>query len=152
MWNGERRIDIRQYNGALPTKTGASLTPSRFRLLMSAKERLTSTLQSVIAGSEREEFEVHLGGMVFCYVKSPFRCVQIRKKYLDKNNELRYSPFGISLKTPQWEQFSVSSEIVDANFTDIRECVPCSLQPDHSNQLAALFCKECNPMNFIEDY
>ena len=150
-WKGQRRVDIRMYNGSNPTKTGISLTPSHFRMLVMNIGNLSDTFQEVLKQNQAT-LEVHLGGNTWAYTKSPYQCIQIRKKFM-KEGVLLYSPYGISLKAPEWNKLCEVIPMVDACFPDIKECVPCSFQNDHSNQLGALYCRECNPnMYNLEDY
>ena len=130
-WKGERRIDIRWHKHGHPTKTGVSLTPSRYRTLVKIMPILSQVLEDVIHKKE-EDFEFHLGGKVYAYVKTPFECVQIRPKY-KRAGEIRFSKFGVSLKKMKWENFCKLTEVIDANFSDIKNFIPCSYQESHCN-------------------
>jgi len=145
-WRGETRVDIRQYQGGYRTKKGVSLTPSRFRLLVQSLRRITDTLEEIIGGGA-SEYEYHLGGNVWVYAKAPYQAVQIRKKFL-RQGVLMHSPYGISLKSPQWQKLCEATTIIDANFPDIATTVPCIQQEDHRDQISLLWCLECCPNSY----
>ena len=106
-WKGERRVDFRQLDAnGYRTKFGIALNLSRFKNLLMCMDSLNNNFAEVVKGRD-VDFEMHLGGNIYTYVKSPFTCVQIRAKY-SKDGDMRYSYFkGISLKQDQWNSLVV---------------------------------------------
>jgi hypothetical protein len=140
-WGSQRRLDIRQHERGYPTKTGVSLTPSRFKTLTLNLKELSEALENVNQGKEAK-YEIHLGGNFWAYCANPYRCVQIRKRYFHDGQTLNGRP-GISLKTQQWEKFLEMIEIMGNRYTSLTEMVPCGMS--HENQEKMDDCLECNP-------
>ena len=135
-YQGELRFDIRKYSRKYPTKFGVSLNISKFRLLA---ENITPTTQALQEVIEKKDslFEYHIGNNVWVKVESPYAVVHIRKRAL-VNNQLYYTRYGISLKLGEWRKLVTSMEIVDANFSEIKNSIPCIYS--HDANLSALYC------------
>ena len=147
-FRGEERIDIRQRDSSgCRTKIGVALNLPRFKTMTLYLKELEAALESTLKGLQ-VDYERHLGGDFYVYVKSPFQCVQIRQKYL-KDGQMRYSAFrGISLKCDQFNSLVLLVEIMFSCHPRLAEIVPCIQRPDHTDWKVMSTCTECNPMRW----
>ena len=88
-WQGELRVDIREWDGFNPTKKGVSLTLSRWKVLFSYIPEIRQCMKNVSEGrKDKTEFKRESGGNVFVsYMKNGFPFVDIRQYWLPENQE-----------------------------------------------------------------
>ena len=105
-------VDIRYLNDDLRrTVKGLKLSISQFKAIVNNLSPIDEMFKKVRAQDllEDEELEInksiHLGGVVWMYITSPFQTVNIRKKYRHKSGELRAGRDGVSLKWITWQRF-----------------------------------------------
>lgn len=144
-------------NGEPNSTKCQTLTPSRWRIFNDNVDEVTSALEKIVRGEDIDH-KTHLGGNVFLSVKSPYRCVNVRKfengQYENNRDNVYATKFGVSLKSMQWN--NLKGILDEVNFhlpEELESIVPCYLSADHANQVGYLQCSECNPsgnssMNF----
>lgn len=137
-WKGELRVDIREWQDDKPTKKGIWLTLMRWKNLTDAIEYVDQTLQN------RQTYNTHLGGNVFCNVGKGSVCVDIRQ-FWKPENDVVPTRKGICLRPAEYSRLKELMPEIGRNLPELDAVVPCYLQSDHMNQLGALQCSECNP-------
>ena len=159
-WQGESRVDIRQWNGK-PTKKGVSLTLMRYLSLRDAIPELTQALDKVIDGAGESKLQRHLGRNVYASVGAPFVGVSLRQWFMPKDSQhnaedehLKLLPGkGIFLNRSEWLKFCEMDQEMDNHVPELKTTIRCFDRDDHMNQLGWLSCAECNPnSNFYGDY
>ena len=151
-WNGEMRIDIREYDdkvqGKIPTKKGISLPLHRWKLLVDSFEFLDQAL------SEQRDYSTHIGGNVYftLNVTNPFATViHIRQYFLPPNQtEVIPTKKGICLRLAEYEKLKDTASVIGDFVPELTSIVPCPYSSDHLNQLGFLRCSECNPDHCTE--
>ena len=135
-WKEELRVDLREWNGDVPTKKGISLTLLRYKNLIDGTETIDKALQ------DKESYQSHLGGNVYCTVNGS--CVDIRK-YWKPEEEVVPTKKGLCLRPFEYQRLKELITEIGLTLPELDAVVPCGLQSDHMNQLGALSCPECNP-------
>jgi hypothetical protein len=138
-WNGELRVDIREWNEGKPTKKGISLPLSRWKNLVNIFDQIDEAKKGGI------QFGQHLGGNVYCHLKSGY--VDVRK-YWKPAGESVPTKKGIFLRPDEYSELKVVAAEVGTVLPELDGVVPCIQQDDHMNQLGYLRCTECNPNDF----
>jgi hypothetical protein len=100
-----------------------------------------------LSGNRDLKYRAHIGGGHYASVTTGFRCVDLRKWYVPYGQtEIRPSKTGIALRLGEWEK--LRTQLVDSINSEhpvIGTALPCFMSTDHSNQEAALECRECYP-------
>lgn len=135
-WKEELRVDLREWNGNVPTKKGISLTLMRYKNFVEVTETVDKALL------DKESYERHLGGNVYCTVKGS--CVDIRQ-YWKPEEEVVPTKKGLCLRPLEYKRLKELITEVGQTLPELDTVVPCYLQGDHMNQLGMLSCTECNP-------
>ena len=138
-WQGEWRVDIREWKNNEPTKKGISLTLMSWKNLINQLEYLDKALEN------REYYQSHLGGNVYCKLYSV--CVDLRQ-YWKPEEEVVPTKKGICLKPIEYKLLKKHAVEIGKVLPELDAIVPCYLQSDHMNQIGALQCPECNPNDF----
>ena len=94
-------IDIRHYPGGYANKKGASLTPSRWMLLIDHIDVIDQKLEEVAKGVENVKFKVHLGNNIYATIASPYPILDIRQSFM-AGNKLVCTTRGVGLRRPGW--------------------------------------------------
>lgn len=92
------------------------------------------------------EYKSHLGGGLYCTVQSGCFSVHLRK-YFVPNDKIYPIPTkkGIALSLAEWRKLIVHLKTIREEFPDLSDAKPCYFDTFHSNQEAALSCRECYP-------
>ena len=72
-WQGELRVDIREWKDDKPTRKGISLTLMRWKNWLDQLEYADKALEN------KPSYMYHLGGNVFCKIGENSVCVDIRQ-------------------------------------------------------------------------
>ena len=160
--NGETGVEIWQWEercGALvKTDRGVRLSLSRFKLLMECAEEIDNALNELKAGNEAVDFSRHLGGNLYVTV-SKYHCVNLRFWYHPNPGEgalakdLRPTKGGIAFVDSyqggyEWSKLKDVFKETLFLLPEINDTIPCCDSSDHSNQMGALMCGECNPNTY----
>ena len=155
-FQNENCVDIRYLNSSLcRTKRGLSLPMQQFKAIVNNIPLFDETFKKMrdVLRPEDEKINVstHLGGKRWMYIQFPFETVNIRQKYLNKDNEPRVDKMqGISLKWTAWRKFVTACQtIVDGNI-NIRNCQPC--ESTHDSQKEFMLCSNCHPYEHSNYY
>jgi hypothetical protein len=84
----------------------------------------------------------HLGGEWFATTNTDHFNVQLRRYYLNTQQEMKPSQEGIALRLPEWDQLM---ELVKSITKKFPNATPCWLQADHADSVVYQNCKECVP-------
>ena len=146
-------IDIGQWwtdiSGALkPTRRGVTMPLKRYVILRDSLEKLSNDLNAVCLGKNMNS-KIHLGANMFASVQSPYRCVNLRQWFQDKNGVNRPGN-GVSLTVPMWDKFLLADAGLYTVLPRLNNTLRCMEEADHSNQLGFLKCSECNPESFMD--
>ena len=116
------------------------LSAQRYGKLKSVLAELHHSLLNIDQSPVKTYF--YLGGNIYAYVISRFRCIQIRKfKYYAFTQKSYPTKNGISLKIHQWEIFCSHlehMEIIHPLFLVVNACI-------HTNKTDYNNCVECLP-------
>jgi hypothetical protein len=142
--NGEVQIEFRQMSGtevqnliALPLKTYLGLRDSLKELKINFQKALKDECVNI---------KIHLGANVHASIKSPFKCVHIRKWYRNMDvNELRPGKEGVTLTYRGLRELCKIDNHIETIVPELTTTLICVEQLDHANQLGALMCNFCNP-------
>jgi len=107
---------VREYdvygNKKYPTKKGIALDLRRFKSLLLHMVEIREAVSKLISGEKVQE-RIHLGDAVFASIKSPYRCVQIRRYYSLDGKELPGQK-GIAIKFGNdWANFNEAIDQVE---------------------------------------
>lgn len=138
---GEPGIDIREWNGNVPTKKGIRLT------LMRWKNFIDQIVYVDAALTKKEAYECHLGGNVYCTVREGNPCVDIRQ-YWKPEETVVPTRKGLCLRPAEYKKLKENLTVINKENPQVDTILPCYLQGDHMNQLGYLKCSECNPNDF----
>jgi len=99
------------------------------------------------------EYRNHIGGGRYVSVTTGFPCVDFRKFFLPYGqNEIKPTRQGVALRIPEWAEMRSVVEAVNNDHPTLATALPCFMESDHNNQLAALQCRECYPfVNMTSD-
>ena len=150
-WNGQLRVDIRQYTAESPgiecgpTKAGVSLSLVRWQKLVDIAPDIMNAVQRLVADEEVKMME-HLGGNIHVSINSGIYAVDLRQWWLPQDcDSVKPTRKGIGLRLTEWETLMKQIDIINQSIPELSTVVPCYLQDDHNNQEGALQCVECNP-------
>lgn len=92
------------------------------------------------------KYQAHIGGGHYVSVTTGFRCVDFRKFYKPYNGEeIRPTKKGIALRLSEWSEMKRITDVINNDHPTLGTALPCYMQGDHQNQLAAFDCRECYP-------
>jgi len=137
-WKGEKRVDMREWDGDKPTKKGISLTLMRWKNLVDSLEYVDAALKS------GDAYQLHVGGNVYCSVREKNPCVDIRQHWKPED-EVVPCKKGLCLRPSEYQHLKEAISGVGTLIPELSSIVPCMFQSDHANQLGYLRCPECNP-------
>lgn len=140
-WKGEKRVDLREWQGDTPTKKGISLSLMRWKNWVDCIEYLDQAL------AEKQAYNSHLGGNAYCTVEEGSACVNIRQ-YWKPEEELVPTKKGLCLRPLEYQRLKELIPEIGRTLPELDAVVPCYLQSDHQNQIGALQCPECNPNDY----
>ena len=140
-WQGEKRIDLREWNNNIPTKKGISLTLLRWKCLVDNLDKVDEALIN------NQSYSLHLGGNVYCKVRESNPCVDIRK-YWKPEEEIVPTRKGLCMRPREYLRLKEIVADVGAVIPELDGIVPCQFQSDHANQMGMLRCSECNPNDY----
>ena len=140
-WQGELRVDIREWKDDKPTKKGISLNLMRWKNWVDQLEYVDKALEN------KQSFTYHLGGNVFCKIGENSVCVDIRQ-FWKPQDEVVPTKKGMCLRPLEYSSLKQRLPEIGNVLPELNAVVPCFLQSDHMNQLGALQCSECNPNDF----
>lgn len=158
-FNGQIYVHIRQYKENLqngktyPTRIGVTLNPSRFAVLCMHSDEITQALDNIRKPEPScVQYTKHLGGGIYVGVTTGVECVDLRRYFVPKESKDKLpTRNGIALKFGEWRKFiALETEIKKLSPT-LLNAQPCSYDVSHSNQEAAMSCKECNPFGYDDD-
>jgi len=99
-----------------------------------------------MCNGEDVQYRQHIGGGHYVSVTSGFKCVDFRKFYMPYNqSDIRPTKSGIVLRLDEWADMCSTIQAVNDTHPTLATTLPCYMETDHSNQLAALDCRECYP-------
>ena len=146
-WLGNNRFDIREWQSGYPTKKGVSLPTLRWVALAFATDLVDQAIKDV-TGQKDVDFEYHLGKNVYVSVKSPYRLVDIRQRFVDAEGVLRPTKRGLKLKLQTWTSLKAAIQEIKEAVPETSVILPCFLDDDHQNQQGYINCPECNPNGY----
>ena len=141
-WQGETRVDLREWVNGSPTKKGIRLTLMRWKNWVDAIEYLDQTLE------DKETYSNHMGGNVYCTVTEGSHCVDIRQ-YWKPQDDVVPTKKGLCLRPLEYKRLKELVPEINETLPELDAVVPCFLQSDHMNVWGALMCPECNPNDFM---
>lgn len=124
---------------------GIALNPSRFAVLTMILDEVSD---KVAALNKQGEFEYksHLGGGVYCVVRSGCYSVHLRKYFVPNDKQYPVpTKNGIALSLQEWRKLLEHLPTIRDDFPELSNATPCHFDSFHSNQEAAFSCIECFP-------
>lgn len=94
-----------------------------------------------------EEYNLHLGGNVYCTIKKDNPCVDIRQLWKPEDKVVPCK-MGLCLRPGEYQRLKEVIADIGAAVPELSSIVPCWTQSDHANQLGYLRCSECNPNEY----
>ena len=147
-FNGEARISIRLYElkGSLmyPTKTGISMTPTRFSEF---RYKIPQITEGVIDMAAKRNVDIthHLFNAWYVSTKTSHPCVNIRKFFYPPNHmEAVPTKTGITLTIEQWKELLVQIDQLIVLVPDLVSVPRCVENHGDGNLLAVFQCTECS--------
>ena len=145
----EKRLEVKSVGDELVLifihKEGEiCLTSEMYRLLKEHSDDLSKALMKVCTKKEGVHCNVDLGQNVYAYVKSPYRCVQIRQfEEIGEENLNLPTREGISFKRAQWYSLLEIFPKLDKDFATPKKAFECG--DFHANQEDYFNCTVCCP-------
>ena len=166
-WKGEKRVDLREWEGNKPTKKGISLPLMRWKFLLDHIQYVDEALKN------HKAYVHHLGGNVFCTVTTNSPCVDIRQYWTPTEeivpstnrlclnlNDIRHywkptekfvpCKKGLCLRPNEYRRLKEILPDITAAIPELNIVEPCFYQSDHATRSGYLRCSECNPSDFIK--
>jgi len=140
-WEGEKRVDMREWVNEKPTKKGISLTLNRWKNFVHVVENIDQALQKGTA------YQYHLGGNVYCTVKEGNPCVDLRQHWKPADQVVPCKK-GLCLRPSEYRILKEAIPHIASAIPELSALVPCQYRSDHSNQIGFLTCPECNPNDY----
>ena len=104
-------------------------------------DQLSQALVKTCLCQDDVDCNVSLGNDLYAYVKSPFRCVQIRQ-FFECDAVMLPTKTGISLERKQWSSLLDIFNAIDKAFCTPK---PAKCQELHQNQEDIMMCPDCCP-------
>ena len=105
-------------------------------------DELSLALVRICLNKSQVDYTVPLGGGLYAYAKSPFRCVQIRH-FVERDAVLLPSKQGISLKRKQWSTLIDIFKCIEEEQATPKKSTKCTEL--HQNQEDYFSCPLCSP-------
>ena len=146
-FKGKTYVHVRVHDEmqGYPTKVGVALNPSRFAILTLAEDDIAEKVNQ-LNKPEEFDYKTHLGGGVYCTVRSGCCSVHLRK-YFVPHDKMYPIPTkkGISLRIEEWRKLLIHLKTIREEFPELAQATPCHFDTFHQNQEAAFSCVECYP-------
>ena len=113
-----------------------------FKVLRKYSNNLSNALLQICLKQETINCNIDLGGNVFSYAKSPYRCVQIRQ-FEELDQIMLPTKTGISLKRAQWYILLDIFERIEKDYSTPKKLNFCNEL--HANQEDFFTCPDCFP-------
>ena len=84
---------------------------------------------------------IHYGGGWYASVNTTVPCVDLRRWYLTRKNEVRPTKVGIALTYMQWDLLKLTASMIETEVPDMAAFTPCW----HNAQQEHVECTECHP-------
>jgi hypothetical protein len=96
------------------------------------------------------EYKTHLGGGVYCTVRSGCFAIHLRKYFvpIDKQYPIPTKK-GIALSLQEWTKLQDHLKTIREEYPELGNATPCHFDSFHSNQEAAFSCAECYPFGVV---
>ena len=149
-WNGEVRIDIRNWeaNFKFPNKKGLSLTLPRWKTLLSYVDDLTESLNDE---QLNHKVQYHLGGGQFATVDPQSFRLDLRQYFVpSESREIHPTRKGIRLSVAEWNNLVSCVAEIRAVIPELESTQMCNEKADHYFHLETLKCRECNPFALLD--
>jgi hypothetical protein len=120
-WNGSKRVDLRFWEtDKIPTKNGASLSLSQWKVLCSATQ-VVDDLISRAKDGEPVDWRYHLGEDVYVIIKAPQLTIHIRKHFVP-NGEWTLHPtkIGVTLSFYEWKELKKTIPLFEDREPELR--------------------------------
>jgi hypothetical protein len=156
-FRGATYVHIRQYDviaKPFPTRMGITLTPSRFAVLTMIVDEISERVDSLYKSDTKEfDYKVHLGGGIYCSVRTGCFAINIRKYFLP-TDQLTPIPTrkGISIRPTEWKKMVQHFESIKKLSSELMNAMPCGFSDSHNNQESAFMCVECYPFGLNAYY
>ena len=150
VFRNEKRIDIREYDDAFPTKKGVSMTLQSWADLVGLADTIEQKVTELARGLRVQE-KYHIGHNIFVSMNSDFNnCVDIRHWWLpessdEERGEVKATKRGLALSIPQWHKLRDCMKVLPDYLPELKDMKTCALSDSHQNQLGYLKCNHCNP-------
>ena len=129
------------------SKKAATFIYSRWAQMVQHFDEIDNAV-SKMAKEEEVKLQLHIGGAWYVSVTSGYHCVDIRKFFRTKSDEIKPTRTGIALRIGEWERLQQVAKEIKEQFPKIGEAEPCWTQADHFNQESAFRCLECYPFGY----
>ena len=117
------------------------MSSTMYNDLKNHADQLSQALVKTCLIQDDVNCNVSLGNDLYAYVKSSFRCVQIRQ-FFERDAVMLATKTGISLKRKQWSSLLDIFNVIDKAFCTLK---PAKCQELHQNQEDFVMCPDCYP-------
>ena len=154
-WQGELRVDIREWENGKPTKKGVSLSLMQYKNLtagmdLNVSQAFTQDDGNVSYRANRDD-SFHLGANVFLKVTKDNPCVDIRQYWKPPNQDNPvHTKKGLCLRPAEYKLLKDCLPDIRKNLPELENVIPCYMRDDHNNQLGMLRCNYCNPHDYFK--
>ena len=125
-WNGELRVDIREWKDDRPTKKGISLTLMRWKNFVDQLEYVDKALEN------KQSYGSHLGGNVYCNIGERSVCVDIRQYWKPVDNVVPTRK-GMCLRPAEYVKLKEHVLEIGQSLPELDTVIPCYMNIDHMN-------------------
>jgi len=147
-YKDRKYLHIREHDVLLgfPTSIGVSLNPSRFAILCMIADEVTEKLKNVLNSDKEFEYKTHLGGGIYCVIRSGCWAVNLRRYFIAKDKMYPIpTKKGISLRPIEWNRLKAHLVDIKEKHPELNNAMPCGFSDSHNNQESAFACIECYP-------
>lgn len=121
----------------------ASFTYPRWVWFTEQFDEIDNSLSKLINGDDDVKLNIHIGGGWYVSVTSGYWCIDVRKFYKTRDNNIKPTRKGFAIRINEWDGVKkIARDVKKQKMADVH---PCWTGEDHYNQEGAMTCTECNP-------
>jgi hypothetical protein len=139
-WQGESRVDIRQWNHAKPTTKGVSVSLVQFKNLTTRMDWSMSLAFTQDDGKESygtiKDASFHFAANIFLNAAKGSPCVNIRQFWKPPNQEDSVpTKKGLCLRPLEYKLFRERVPDMEESLQGLENVISCYMRDDHNNPL-----------------
>lgn len=141
VFQGNKRIHIRQFSNGIPTKKGLAMPAERVAALLYHMDTIEEQVQKLSNGDEID-FKLHIADGMYVNVASEYNTVSLRVFFRPAYQSfILPSKSGISLSVTEWSMLKEGLKQLLIADPDLAKIRPCFTEQNHADTP----CSKCEP-------